>query len=96
MSNDNMNPDHMSLYNMSPDNTSHDTGIAPTLNAIGVHAVVDTAGLAAASSPDWSSVEQQRRALKAQVEALRQVGALPSAGAGRPASAVQWNNWSNG
>jgi len=42
-------------------------------------------------------IQQQRRALQQQVEALRQAGALPSAAAaGQPSSAVQWNNWSNG
>ena len=40
---------------------------------------------------------QQRRALQAQVDTLRQAGALPSASAaGQSGSAVQWNNWSNG
>lgn len=44
-----------------------------------------------------SSVDQQRLALQRQVEALRLAGALPSAAAAAgPASAIQWNNWSNG
>jgi hypothetical protein len=53
----------------------------------------DSATLSSASL----DIQQQRRALQGQVEALRQAGALPSAAAaGQPGSTVQWNNWSNG
>lgn len=71
---------------------SHDTRIAPTPSAVDIGAVAATSGCAATSG-----LEQQRQALRRHVAALRQAGALPSAAdAGQPASAVQWNNWSNG
>lgn len=73
---------------------SHNTLISPTSpSAAGSGRACTTASVAAPSQ----GIEQQRRALQTQVEALRQAGALPSAAAaGQPASAVQWNNWSNG
>jgi hypothetical protein len=58
-------------------------------------------GLVVAAGPATQlsslDIDQQRRLLQGQVEALRQAGALPSAAAaGQPGSAVQWTNWSNG
>lgn len=71
---------------------SHDTRIPQTPSAFDIGAVAATSASAASSG-----LEQQRRALQRQVEVLRLAGALPSAAdAGQPASAVQWNNWSNG
>ncbi len=63
-------------------------------------APVDTPGLTPASefaAVPSQGLMQQRRALQDEVEALRRVGALPSAAAaGQPGSQVSWNNWSNG
>lgn len=79
---------------------SHDTEISPRamIQATGREAHTGPAGptgaLAAPGSPSAVGLEQQRRALQGRVAALRQRGALPAAG--QPASAVQWNNWSNG
>ena len=71
---------------------SQDTRIPQTPSAFDIGAVTATSGSAASSG-----LEQLRQALQRQVEVLRQTGALPSAAdAGQPASAVQWNNWSNG
>jgi hypothetical protein len=73
---------------------SRDTSISPAA------ARSTAAGMATATGPalsPTSGVEQQRDALRAQVDALHRAGALPTAtAAGQPASTVQWNNWSNG
>jgi hypothetical protein len=63
----------------------------------GAPGLVVAAGLASATQSSSLDIDQQRRLLQGQVEALRQAGALPSAAAaGQPGSAVQWTNWSNG
>ena len=72
----------------------HDNAMPLTSSCLGKSAVAGPSG--AVSTPS-SSLDGQRRAIQRQVEALRQAGALPSAaGAAQRASAVQWNNWSNG
>ena len=80
---------------------SHDTEISPRFTTSATTAATirephaSAAGAATASAGSRApGIEQQRRALQGRVEALRQRGAL--AAAGQPASALQWNNWSNG
>ncbi len=75
---------------------SHDNAIPTSSSHLGKSGLAGGSASASGSAPS-PCVEQQRRTLQGQVEALRQVGALPSASAaGQMASAVQWNNWSNG
>lgn len=71
---------------------THDTLIEQTSSAAAA-----TGGACSPGSSPAVGLEQQRLALQRRVQALRQAGALPAAAAvGQPASAVQWNNWSNG
>lgn len=78
-------------------NMIHDTKISPhSISHSPTRADVPGEQAASLSSPAVG-IEQQRHALRRQVDALRHSGALPSASAAdQPASAVQWNNWSNG
>ncbi len=76
---------------------SHDTEISPRVTTRATTCEPDSGATGTASASAGSAfpgIEQLRRALQGRVEALRQSGALPAAGL--PASAVQWNNWSNG